>query len=89
MVENQKSRLKYVDFFRGIGIIMMVMAHVGFGGYDHFVHAFHMPMFFFVSGYFFSYKRGVKIFPDLQSEEAVDSVCIIYRRLLYYMESIL
>ena len=32
------------------------------GGNDHFVHAFHMPMFFFVSGYFFSYKRGVKNF---------------------------
>lgn len=38
----------------------MIMGHVGFGGkFDHFIHAFHMPMFFVVSGIFFetSYKR--------------------------------
>ena len=30
------------------------MAHIGFGGiFDHYIHTFHMPMFFFVSGYFF------------------------------------
>ncbi|MBQ7544140.1 MAG: acyltransferase [Synergistaceae bacterium] len=36
------------------------MGHIGFGGeFDHFIHAFHMPMFFIVSGMFFepSYKR--------------------------------
>ena len=32
----------------------MIMGHVGFGGhFDKWIHAFHMPMFFFVSGMFF------------------------------------
>lgn len=32
----------------------MVMGHIGFGGkFDHFIHAFHMPMFFFISGFFY------------------------------------
>ena len=38
----------------------MIMGHVGFGRkFDHFIHAFHMPMFFVVSGMFFepSYRR--------------------------------
>lgn len=53
-----KQRLDYIDVFRSLGIIAMVMRHVGFGGkFDHFIHAFHMPMFFFISGFF--YKRRV------------------------------
>ena len=35
---------------------MMVMRHIGVGAtFDKFIHAFHMPMFFLVSG--FLYKR--------------------------------
>ena len=46
-----------MDVFRSLGIIAMIMGHVGFGeNFDHFIHAFHMPMFFWISGFF--YKRG-------------------------------
>ncbi len=42
------------DILRGLGIILMVMGHVGFGDYfNHYIYAFHMPLFFFVSGYFY------------------------------------
>lgn len=52
--QNSQKRIGYVDLYRGIGIILMIMAHIGFGGiFDYYIHAFHMPMFFFVSGYFF------------------------------------
>lgn len=38
------KRVRYMDLFRGIGIILMVMGHVGFGsGFYKFSHAFHMP----------------------------------------------
>lgn len=38
-----EQRLDYVDAFRGLGIIAMVMGHIGFGEiFDHFIHAFHM-----------------------------------------------
>ncbi|WP_026506366.1 acyltransferase family protein [Butyrivibrio sp. MC2013] len=47
------KRVGYVDTFRGIGIILMIIGHVGFWGtFSYFFHAFHMPMFFFVTGYF-------------------------------------
>ena len=53
----EQSRVTYVDVFRGLGILLMVMGHIGFGGaFDKFIHAFHMPMFFFVSGYFYRKK---------------------------------
>ena len=52
-----QSRITFIDVFRGLGILLMVMGHIGFGGiFDKFIHAFHMPMFFFVSGYFYHRK---------------------------------
>lgn len=43
-----------MDFFRGIGILLMIFVHVGFGNKIYrFVHAFHMPMFFFIAGWFY------------------------------------
>lgn len=68
-----KKRIEYVDIFRGIGIILMILGHIGYIGIfdkiirhvgfnvsaDIVVHAFHMPMFFVVSGFF--YSRPVKL----------------------------
>lgn len=56
------QRLDYVDLFRGFGILLMIMGHIGFGvAFDKFIHAFHMPMFFFVSGFFYKPKEDVKL----------------------------
>lgn len=53
------GRDEKVDIYKGIGIICMMMGHIGFGGIiDHSIHAFHMPMFFFISGYLFKEKPG-------------------------------
>lgn len=54
---DKHSRLYYMDIFRATGIILMVAGHVGFGtAFDKFIHAFHMPMFFFISGFLYSPK---------------------------------
>ncbi len=71
MAENNNNRIDYVDLFRGIGIILMVFGHMKFkfveGGigneisdvYYHLIHAFHMPLFFFLSGYCF-HKTNIR-----------------------------
>lgn len=52
---EKQQRIEAVDILRGIGIIIMIMGHIGFGDtFDLYIHAFHMPLFFFVSGYFVS-----------------------------------
>ena len=43
-----------VSFAKGIGIILMVLGHTYFSVYGfRFIYIFHMPLFFFVSGYCF------------------------------------
>lgn len=48
------NRIESIDIAKGIGILLMVMGHTGFGDvYDKLINTFHMPLFFFVSGYFY------------------------------------
>lgn len=54
-IENKKrlavieKRDITIDIVKGIGIIMMVLGHSGFG-YSSYFKTFHMPLFFIVSG---------------------------------------
>ena len=58
MTSKEKNRIEYLDLFRAFGIILMIMGHINFGNrFDYFIHAFHMPMFFVVSGFFFKHTR--------------------------------
>lgn len=68
-VMKTSSRIKYIDFFKGIGIILMVTGHLTFGGLhgvgnlaEKYIHAFHMPMFFIISGYFYNKKTNYASF---------------------------
>lgn len=50
------KRIEYIDIARGLGILLVVLAHNDFGfisRYGHeVIYSFHMPLFFFLSGYF-------------------------------------
>ena len=55
--DNYKDRLIWVDVLKAFGIVLMVMGHIGFGGtFGKWIHSFHMPLFFVISGFFFSSK---------------------------------
>lgn len=50
-MSNNKNN--YLSTAKGIGIILMVMGHSGVPcNIDKFIYQFHMPLFFFCSGYF-------------------------------------
>lgn len=54
----KQNRIDYIDVFRAFGILLMIMGHVYFGSlFDKWIHVFHMPMFFFISGYFFKDEK--------------------------------
>ena len=55
-----KKRLAYIDYARGVGILLMIMGHIGFGNViSKWMHAFHMPIFFIMSGYFFKERDNI------------------------------
>lgn len=62
-INTTSNRDLALDLFRAFGIFCMIVGHVGFGAkVDHCIHAFHMPLFFFVSGIFFNSKKSFESF---------------------------
>lgn len=52
------KRFDYIDIAKGIGILMVVWAHILLTGPSHrFIYAFHMPVFFLLSGMVFSREK--------------------------------
>ncbi|WP_373231257.1 acyltransferase family protein [Cohnella sp.] len=56
---DSKSRIAWVDIAKGIGIIFVITAHTSldYTWLGKFINSFHMPLFFFLSGYFFSLDK--------------------------------
>lgn len=57
------NRAEDVDILRAIGIILMIMGHVGFGKqFDIWEGGFYMPLFFIVSGYFLNPNKKTSLY---------------------------
>lgn len=64
MMKNE--RIEWIDIAKGIGIILMVIGHLGIPQYlSNWIYSFHMPLFLFLSGLVFnvggcSFKKLLK-----------------------------
>ncbi len=54
------QRLDWADMAKGIGILLMAVGHSAIppDRWGIWIYSFHMPLFFFLSGYFFSLRPG-------------------------------
>ena len=51
-------RFEYIDIAKGIGILLVVWAHILLVGVSHrVIYAFHMPLFFLISGMLFKREK--------------------------------
>lgn len=54
------NRLLYIDILKAFGIFLVILGHVlndNKHPVSHFIYAFHMPLFFALSGLFFNYNK--------------------------------
>lgn len=58
---NENQRLDWIDICRGLGILLVVLGHTTTGLMHKYIYAFHMPLFFVLSGCLW------KPFPDFKS----------------------
>ena len=56
------KRLQYIDIAKGIAMICIILGHMGNANINRVVFTFHVPIFFFITGYFISDKCEVNIF---------------------------
>lgn len=52
LIANKPNRIRYIDFAKGIGIILVVIGHMipSWYGVGLWIYSFHMPLFFLISG---------------------------------------
>jgi fucose 4-O-acetylase-like acetyltransferase len=63
------ERKKFIDIAKGIGIIAVVAGHLFFWlpvpesypSFLHFVHSFHMPLFFILAGVTFKIAKEAPV----------------------------
>lgn len=56
--QQVKPRLHWLDYAKIIGIFLVVLGHSGIPlGAVNFIYSFHMPLFFFLSGYLFDSSK--------------------------------
>lgn len=48
------ERIKWIDVAKGYGIILVIYGHVANDAFSTWLYTFHVPLFFFLSGYFFN-----------------------------------
>lgn len=54
------KRLAFIDIAKGIGIVLVVIAHIGYA--KEYIFMFHMPLFFFLSGYLLKSQADIRRF---------------------------
>ena len=59
---SKTKRLQYVDIARGIAMICIILGHLGNPSINRVVFTFHVPIFFFITGYFTNNKRRLPEF---------------------------
>lgn len=52
------QRLRYLDIARGIAIISVVLGHLNYAPFTRVVFTYHLPIFYFISGYFLEDRLG-------------------------------
>lgn len=56
-----KNRVVWIDWFKAILIILVVMGHTKLNGYERtWIYGFHMPAFFVISGYLYKQRNWWK-----------------------------
>ena len=59
---TESGRLLYVDIAKGIAMICIILGHLGNSSINRVVFTFHVPIFFFITGYFINSNRDLKEF---------------------------
>lgn len=83
-----KQRIEFLDFAKGIGIFLVVFGHC-LSSQVPFIYAFHMPVFFFISGYVFTKKNIGDIIIDKFNRLYIPFIFFFTVSWLFYLTPLL
>lgn len=60
--EGKNNRISWIDMAKGYGTLLVIYAHLGADPLRTWMYSFHLPLFFFLSGYVFRADGDFKSF---------------------------
>lgn len=72
----EKKRLEFIDVAKGIGMICIILGHLAISSVNRVVFTFHVPIFFFITGYFLNNRRTVTDFIKNKARTLLIPYCI-------------
>lgn len=84
---SRNNRIWSIDTLRGFCIILMVLCHIDYvanSQFDFYAHAFHMPVFFIVSGYFFKQHKIGNFFTFLKKKAFSLLIPYLFAFIVHY-----
>ena len=80
LVSKKAGRLDYFDMARGLGMLSIIIGHMGSSVVSDFVFTYHVPLFFLISGFFTSLALFLIIDPfNDKKYEDVDGADLIHK----------
>ena len=84
MNEKQKNRYFWLDIAKAIGIFLIVFGHLAISSFTAaFLWTFHVPLFFFISGFLFKPTQGDVFFNRLKSRLILPYIYIYLLNVLF------
>ena len=81
---QKKQRIEWLDMAKGYGIILVIIGHCDMPVIPLYIFAFHIPLFFFLSGYLFSLKDNFKSFIETKYERIIiPYICLSIPMILF------
>lgn len=88
-VDNKNMRIEWVDIAKGIGMLLVVWAHIhDTGDLCTVIYSFHMPLFFVLSGYLFKTDKYNGIWEFLMKKKKsliMPYLMLSFITLLFYI----
>lgn len=88
MMKTKVERLNWVDFAKGIGILLVLLGHSYFIPRKIlcYIYSFHMPLFIFLSGFLFKYESNLQVFLDKKIKKTIIPYILFFVLLLISLE---
>jgi fucose 4-O-acetylase-like acetyltransferase len=87
MDTNKLDRVKWIDFAKGITILLVILGHTVGGIMRGMIFSFHMPFFFILSGITFKYSENGEMF--IKKAQRAFRHLIIPVIVLYFMSTLI
>lgn len=79
-----EKRITWIDTVRGGAMICVVLGHLGVGFINDIVYAFHMPVFFMLTGYMVRINQKELDCKVVQKKIFESDATILYYMLLHF-----